>query len=105
MTTIRIVYLVFLVLGIVMPMPHYWMWFDRNPGGIASFLDAASVNHASAAMAMSLFVAGAVTVVFTAAECVARRDRVGWVAVPVTVVLGPSVGLPLYLFLRSRTVR
>ena len=105
MSVVRIIYLLFLVLGIVMPLPHYWAWFEQNPGGIASFLDAASVNHASAAMAMSLFVTGVVTTVFASAECIARRDRIGWIAVPVTVFLGPSVGLPLYLFLRSRQVR
>lgn len=104
MSTARIIYLIFLVLGIIMPMPHYWRWFDRNPGGVLSFLDAASINHASAGMATSLFVTGAVTVIFITAECVARRDRLAWIAGPITCFFGPSVGLPLYLFLRSRPV-
>ncbi len=105
MTTARVIYLIFLVLGVIMPMPHYYVWFDRNPGGVLSFLDAASVNHASAGMATSLFVAGGVTVVWILSECAARRDRLGWIAAPITCLLGPSVGLPLYLLLRSRQVR
>lgn len=103
MTTARIIYLIFLVLGILMPMPHYWLFF-RTHGGLADFLDAVSVNQATAAMAMSVLVTGAAFTVFVTAECIARRDRIAWVAAPVTCLLGPSVGVPLYLFLRSRPV-
>jgi len=49
-----------------------------------------------------LIIASLAIIVWVSAEVAVRRNWVALIAIPATVLIGISSGLPLYLFLRTR---
>ncbi len=98
MSKLRIFYLVMSLLGAILPMLFWLGWAEAWPGLILAW----SANGASAAPMWDLIISATVFAIFAISECIARRDYFPLVALPVTVMIGLSSGLPLYLFLRTR---
>jgi hypothetical protein len=85
----------------------YWFVTHlRETGtGLAGLIDAWFVNAATTGLAWDLIIAAVALTVWIIAETAARRNWEALAAIPATIMIGLSCGLPLYLFLRSRPVR
>jgi hypothetical protein len=94
-------YLFMSIIGAVVPMVFVFGWL-QNGGAVMGLVAAWSSNAASAGLMWDMFISASVLAVFAVSECIARRDYTPLVALPVTVMIGLSCGLPLYLFLRTR---
>jgi hypothetical protein len=100
--TLRPLYLALAVVGAVVPMYHFVTWFTAEGWSLGGMIAAWNVNSATTGLVWDLTIAAVTLTVWVIAECVARRDWLGLVAVPATYCIGVSCGLPLYLWLRSR---
>ncbi|MGB3407270.1 MAG: DUF2834 domain-containing protein [Jannaschia sp.] len=102
MTPFRILLLILCVLGVVLPMRYFLPWLSANDWSLGAMVEAWHANDASSGLVWDLTVAAITLTVWIVAECVKKRDWLGLVAIPATYFVGVSLGLPLYLFLRSR---
>ncbi len=101
MQKLRLFYLVMSVVGAAVPLVFVFGWL-QNGGALLGLVAAWSVNGASTALMWDMLITASVFAVFAISECIARRAYFPLVALPVTVMIGLSSGLPLYLFLRTR---
>ena len=99
----RTIYLLLALAGLAFPVRSFGVWFATG-GDWQALAAAATASAPARGMAEALVIVSTAAVIFMVAECWARRDRVSILAVPVTILLGPAVGLPLYLSLRLRPV-
>ncbi|WP_179379094.1 DUF2834 domain-containing protein [Jannaschia marina] len=102
MTPIRILWLLLCVAGVILPMRYFIPWLQANDWDIMAMVDAWHVNDATSGLVWDLTVAALTLTVWVVWESVQRRNWVGLLAIPATYFVGVSLGLPLYLFLRSR---
>ncbi len=100
MSKLRMFYLAMSIIGAVVPMLFVWGWLQGNL--FTGLLAAWAANGASTGLMWDLIISASVFAVFALSECLARRDYFPLVALPATVMIGLSCGLPLYLFLRTR---
>ena len=100
---IRLVWLALAVWGAIHPM-YYFVTFMRTQGtGLGGLIDAWYVNASTHGLVWDLTIAAITLTVWVIVEAVQRRDWLRLLAIPATFCIGVSCGLPLYLFLRSRT--
>lgn len=102
MSKLRIFYLCMSLVGAIVPMVFLFGWL-QDGGALSGLMAAWQQNSASAGLMWDLALSAGVFSVFALTECSARRDYFPLVALPVTAMIGLSCGLPLYLFLRTRT--
>ena len=105
MLALRIIYLVLVVAGIVMPFRYFIPWLRDNEFDIMLLIEAWHVNNATSGLVWDLTIAAIAVVVWMVAEVYQRKDY--WLlmlCIPATFGIGVSCGLPLYLFLRPRSI-
>lgn len=100
----RTLYLLLALAGLAFPVRRFVAWFAGHGADWEALATAVTANEPARGLASALIITSVACVVFMVGECWARRDRVSIMAVPVTMLLGPAVGLPLYLYLRLRPV-
>ncbi|WP_299561779.1 DUF2834 domain-containing protein [uncultured Sulfitobacter sp.] len=105
MSFLRMVYLALAVWGTVHPMYYFVSWFRQNSWDIMAMVDAWHANAAASGLVWDLTIAAVTLTVWIIAEVAVRRNWSALIAIPATVCIGVSCGLPLYLFLRSAPVR
>lgn len=101
MSKLRMFYLAMSIIGAIVPMFFVLGWIQGS-GAISGLVAAWSVNGASTGLMWDFIISASVFAVFALSECIARRDYFPLVALPATIMIGLSCGLPLYLFLRTR---
>ena len=102
MSKLRMFYLGMSIIGAIVPMVFVLGWL-KSGGALAGLVAAWSANGASTGLMYDMLISAFVLSVFAIVECINRREYLPLVAVPVTFMIGLSCGLPLYLFLRTRT--
>lgn len=101
MTLLRKSYLALAGAGFVLPMWHLIQhWRDHGPG-LADLIAAWTVTAGSRALAWDLVIAAAVFFIWVVAETTTRRNWHCLWAIPATLFVGLSFGMPIYLFLRT----
>lgn len=102
MAPIRIVYLVLCVAGTILPWIQFAGWFNENGWDMGAMVDAWTVNQAANGLVYDLTITWAALLIWVGYESFTQGR---WWHLPVIVVastsVGVSLGLPLYLFLRS----
>jgi len=101
MSKLRMFYLAMSIIGAIVPMFFVLGWLQSGDA-LMGLVAAWSTNGASTGLMWDLIISASVFAVFAISECMARRDYFPLVALPITVMIGLSCGLPLYLFLRTR---
>ena len=102
MSPIRILWLILCVAGVILPFRYFLKWFAENGWDIGLMVDAWHANAASSGLVWDLTVAAVTLTIWIVWDCTRKRDWPGLIAIPATYLVGVSLGLPLYLFLRSR---
>ncbi len=105
MSILRMIYLGLTLWGAAHPSFHLLRWLDGNGYDIAGLPDAWQASDATAGLMWDVMITAVALTVFILGEVAVRRNWTALIAIPVTFLIGPGSGLPLYLFLRSRPVR
>jgi hypothetical protein len=104
MSPLRMIYLALAVWGAIHPMFYFVQWFTSNGFDIMGMVDAWHINAATSGLVWDLTIALIALTVWIVAEVAVRRNWIALIAIPATICIGVSCGLPLYLFLRTRPV-
>ena len=102
MISIRYVYLALAVIGAVLPMSYFVVWFQEFGWSLSGIIRAWNVNDATTGMVYDLTVSAIALTIWVVAETVQNRNWSGLLAIPATFMIGVSCGFPLYLYLRRR---
>lgn len=102
MSALRITYLALAIIGAVWPMWHFLTYLTSEGASFAGMLAEWTDGPAVTGMAIDLSIAGVTLGIWVVAETVVRRNWSALLAIPATLFIGVSCGLPLYLFLRTR---
>ena len=106
MSFMRLIYLILAILGGIKPMMHFLAWFNEFGYSWAGIVSAWTVNEAARGLMWDLTIAASVLTIWMAVEVIARKDWWAFIVCFIaTFGVGVSCGLPLYLFLRSRSIK
>ena len=105
MSGLRITYLALAVIGAVWPMTHFLAYLAGDGGSLPGMVALWTANDAVTGLSLDLLISGTALAVWCVAETRVRKNWIALVAIPATLLVGVSFGLPLYLFLRTRPVR
>lgn len=104
MTPLRMCYLGLAIWGAVHPMVWFVLHMHQTGAGLGGLIAAFYANAATTGLTWDLSIAAMTLSIWVIAESRQRRHWRGLLALPATFCIGLSCGLPLYLFLRSRTI-
>jgi hypothetical protein len=99
------VYIALVILGTILPWRHFYAWFEQNGWELGPLIDAWYVNESTTGLTWDLTIAFATLVIWILHETFKTRNWLGLLAIPVSIGIGISAGLPLYLLLRARQSR
>lgn len=105
MSPLRLLYLALAIWGSVHPVIYIAAWVRDNGLDAGALLAAWTANDAVSGLVWDLTIAGIALSVWIVAETYVRKNWEALLAIPATLLIGVSSGLPLYLFLRSRPIR
>lgn len=94
---LRALYLALAIWGAVHPM----IWFVREIR-TGDLIGSWFASAGATGLAWDLMIAATALIVWIIAETRVRRNWSALLAIPATLCIGVSCGLPLYLFLRTR---
>jgi hypothetical protein len=98
----KTVYLVLCIVGLVAPYAAFIPWLaEHGPNG-RLFLQHLFANRISAFFALDVVVSAVVLLRFVALESHRLRLHGRWIILLATLLVGVSLGLPLFLYLRER---
>ena len=104
MNASRAIYALITLAALAFPVRRFVLWLMEHGPDAELAVREISASYLSLGLTGSLVLTSLATLVFIVGECITRRDRLGLIAVPVTLCLGSTVGLPFYLCLRLRPV-
>jgi hypothetical protein len=100
---LRYLWLALALWGAVHPMYYFMSYLAANDWSLGALIDAWYVNDSTTGLTWDLTIAAITLTVWIIAEVIKTRNWIGFLAIPATYCIGVSCGLPLYLFLRSRS--
>ncbi|AHM03850.1 K+-transporting ATPase, A chain [Roseibacterium elongatum DSM 19469] len=99
----RYVYLLLVIVGAIVPWMYFYAWFAEHGWALGPMIDAWYVNDATSALVYDLTIAAVALTVWALVEAFGKRDWWFLLVIPATFGIGVSCGLPLALFLKTRT--
>lgn len=104
MTPLRWLWLILSFVGAAVPLGFILKHLVLAGFTIGALREAWSVNDAVVGLGWDLMIAAAALIIWICTEVWARRNFEALWAIPATLFIGVSCGLPLYLFLRTRPI-
>ena len=99
---LRYLYLVLALIGLILPYSQFLPWImDHHGLNISLFVHDMFANQISAFFAIDVIVSAIVLIVFILDEGQRLGMRTLWLPVIATLLVGVSLGLPLFLYLRQ----
>ncbi|WP_156679238.1 DUF2834 domain-containing protein [Sphingomonas profundi] len=97
------VYLALAAIGALLPLSAFVPWLVAHGADPAAFVAELFATRIGAFFGWDVIVSAVVLILFVLVE--GRGVRHGWLAIPATLLVGVSCGLPLFLALRARSVQ
>jgi len=98
----KTIYLLLCIVGLAAPYAAFIPWLaEHGPNG-RLFVQQLFANRISAFFFIDVLVSAIVLLRFAAVESVRLHLRSRWIILLATLLLGVSLGLPLFLYLRER---
>jgi Terpene cyclase DEP1 len=97
-------YLFLCVLGAVLPYSQFVPWLLENGLNASFFVHQLFANHISAFFAWDVLISAVVVVGFVRTESKRSSLHLAWLPILGVLTVGVSFGLPLFLYLRERTL-
>ncbi|WP_435231198.1 DUF2834 domain-containing protein [Pseudopelagicola sp. nBUS_20] len=104
MSLLRLIFLALAIWGAVHPMSFFGPWIVENGLNIEKLVADWKTSKATTGLYWDLVISAITLTVWIVAEVAVRRNFLALVAIPATVLIGVSCGLPLYLYLRSKPI-
>jgi Terpene cyclase DEP1 len=101
---IRHLYLVLCVLGVVVPYALFVPWVAQHGLQIGLFVRELFATRVGAFFGLDVIVSAVVLFVFICVERKTVAIRHAWLPIIATLVVGVSLGLPLFLYMRQRAL-
>jgi Terpene cyclase DEP1 len=99
---LRHVYLLLAVIGLALPYSQFIPWIMEHHGlNIPLFIRDLFTNRISAFFAMDVIISAIVLISFVRIEGTRLGVRLLWLPILGTFLVGVSLGLPLFLYLRQ----
>ena len=98
---IKYLYILLCVFGFVLPYSQIIPILIEGDFSFQMMIDHLFVNRISTLFALDLFVTATVFIVFAAYEGLNLKIRHLWIPFIATVLVGASLGFPLFLYLRE----
>jgi hypothetical protein len=99
---LRHLYLAFALVGLLLPYAQFLPWImEHHAMNISPFIHDMFANQISAFFAVDVIVSAIVLFVFILDEGQRLGMRTLWLPVMATLLVGVSLGLPLFLYLRQ----
>jgi hypothetical protein len=98
---IRHVYLVLCFLGLLLPYWQFVPWVAQHGVPMRLFVHDLFANRIGGFFAMDVLVSAIVLCVFASVEGRRLQMRSRWLPIAATLLVGVSLGLPLFLYLRE----
>ena len=99
---LRHLYLVFAVIGLVLPYSQFVPWIvEHHALNMELFIRDLFANRISAFFAMDVIVSAIVLISFIRTEGKRLGTRMLWLSIVSVLLVGVSLGLPLFLYLRQ----
>jgi hypothetical protein len=100
----KTLYLVFCILGIVLPYSQFIPWVAQNGLDMSFFVRQLFANRISGFFGMDVLVSAIVLIGFVRSEGARLKVRHLWLPIVGVLTVGVSLGLPLFLYLRERAL-
>ncbi len=97
----KTIYLALCFLGVVLPYWQFLPWLAAHGLKLSLFFQELFANRISAFFGMDVLVSAIVLIVFMRVENRRIAIQKRWLPVLATIMVGVSLGLPLYLYLRE----
>ncbi|HEX4545577.1 MAG TPA: DUF2834 domain-containing protein [Candidatus Acidoferrum sp.] len=97
-------YLLFCVLGVVLPYWQFFPWVLENGLHMGFFLRQLFANRIGGFFGMDVLVSAVVLIFFIRSEGKKLGVRPMWLPIAAVLTVGVSLGLPLFLYLRERAM-
>jgi hypothetical protein len=101
----RLIYLLLTLCALAFPVRRFVLWYSEHGFDFRLLAEELTASDPARGITAAVVIASAATIVFVVGEAVVRRDWLSLVCVPVTLIFGVAVGLPLYLYMRLRPLR
>jgi hypothetical protein len=98
---LRHLYLLLCVLGIALPYSQFLPWLAAHGFDVALFCRELFANRVGSFFGLDVLVSAVVLIVFIQVEGRRLRMRHIWLPVLGTLLVGVSLGLPLFFYLRQ----
>jgi hypothetical protein len=99
---LKTIYLLLCIVGFVAPYSEFLPWLAEHGLDGRLFLRHLFANRISAFFALDVVVSAVVLLCFAAGESSRLRLRGWWMVLLGTLLVGVSLGFPLFLYLRER---
>lgn len=99
---LKTIYLILCILGTVLPYSQFVPFLLEHGLDVNLFLEQLFANRISAFFGMDVFVSALILFVFIFGEGSRLKMKNLWVYVASTLLVGVSLGLPLFLLMRQR---
>ena len=97
----KLFYLAMSVLGLLLPFTQFLPWLFEFGLDLPRLLSDASATPISAFAWLDVVVTAVVVIGFIVADALRRNLGLFWLPILGTLLVAPSFGLPLYLYLRE----
>jgi len=101
---LRHLYLGLCVLGVVVPYAQFVPWLSQHGLQIGLFVRELFATRVGAFFGLDVVLSAIALFVFICAERKAVAIRHVWLPIIATLVVGVSLGLPLFLYMRQRVL-
>ena len=98
----KTLYLLLCIVGLAAPYAAFLPWLAEHGPNARLFVQNLFANRISAFFALDVFVSVVVLLRFVALESRRLRLHSRWMVLLATLLVGASLGLPLFLYLRER---
>src|SRR2546423_10446268 len=100
---LRHLYLLFALIGLLLPYSQFVPWIiEHRALNVSLFIHDVFANRISAFFGMDVIVSAVVLISFIQTEGKRLRMQLLWLPTVGTLLVGVSLGLPLFLYLRQR---
>lgn len=100
----KTIYLILCFLGLILTYWQFVPWVAQNGLNMPLFFHQLFANRISAFFGMDVFVSAAALLVFMRTEGRKLQIPARWLPVAALILVGVSLALPLFLYLRERTL-
>lgn len=98
----KTIYLVLCLVGFAAPYAEFLPWVAQHGLNMRLFVQQLFANRISAFFGLDVLVSAIVLLRFAAVESARLRIPNRWMVLLATLLVGVSLGLPLFLYLRER---